>query len=66
MEDGSGFKIPFDKRKNAQHMQGNKVLVASFLLAAVCPMRLLMRLQEFNRWIGGLADIPGIQRAVGG
>ena len=29
VEDGSGFEITFEKRKNAQYRQGNKVLVAS-------------------------------------
>ncbi len=42
VEDGSGFKVPFDKRKNPQFRQGNKLLVASSLLAVVCPVRLLM------------------------
>jgi hypothetical protein len=55
MEDGSGFEITFDKRKNAHYMQGNNVLVASFPLAAVCPMRLLLRLGEFT---GGSVDLP--------
>ncbi len=42
VEDGSGFEISFDKRKNAQVRQGNKVLVASSPLAVVCPVRLLL------------------------
>ncbi len=29
VEDGSGFEITFEKRKNAQYHQGSKVLVAS-------------------------------------
>jgi hypothetical protein len=29
VEDGSGFEIIFEKRKNAQYREGNKVLVAS-------------------------------------
>jgi hypothetical protein len=29
VEDGSGFEITFEKRKNAHYRQGNKVLVAS-------------------------------------
>ena len=41
VEDGSGFEITFEKRKNAQYRQGNKVLVASCPNAVVCPMRLL-------------------------
>jgi hypothetical protein len=35
-EDGSGFEISFDKRKNAQYQQINKVLVASSPLSAAC------------------------------
>ena len=42
--DGSGFEITFDKRRNAQFRQGNKVLVASSLVASVCPVRLLWEL----------------------
>ena len=42
---GSGFEITFDKRKNAQFSQGNKVSVASSPFAAVCPVRLLRELQ---------------------
>ncbi len=39
VEDGGGFEVTFDKRKNAQFRQGNKVLVAanpsSFVLLSV-------------------------------
>ena len=42
--DGSGFEITFDKRKNAQLRQDNKVLVASPPLAAVSHVRLLREL----------------------
>ncbi len=48
VEDGSGFKISFDKCKNAQFRQGNKVLVASSPLAAVCPVRSLLKLRIFT------------------
>jgi len=43
--DGSEFETTFDKRKNAQFRQGNKVLVSSSPLAVVCRMRLLRELQ---------------------
>ena len=52
MEDGSGFEISFDKRKNAQFRQGNKVLVASSPF--VCPVRLLLQLRIFT---GGSEDL---------
>jgi hypothetical protein len=54
VEDGSGFEITFDKRKNAQYHQGNKVLVAAFPLAVVCPLRLVLGLREFT---GGSEDL---------
>ena len=44
MADGSGFEITFDKRKNAQYRQGNKVLVASSPLTPVCLAWLLREL----------------------
>jgi integrase len=46
--DGSAFEIMFDKRKNAQFCQGNKVLVASSPLTAVCPVRLLRELKTYT------------------
>ncbi len=46
LEDGSGFEIIFEIRKNAQFRQGNKVMVASSPLAVVCPLRLLMGLRR--------------------
>ena len=52
--DGSGFEITFEKRKNAQYRQGNKVLVASCPDAVVCPMRLLRQLRAFT---GGSEDL---------
>ena len=52
--DGSGFEITFEKRKNAQYRQGNKVLVASCPLAVVCPMRLL---RQLSGYIGGGEDL---------
>ena len=48
VEDGSGFEITFEKRKNAQYRQGNKVLVASCPGAVVCPMRLLRQLRVYT------------------
>jgi hypothetical protein len=54
VEDGSGFEITFDKRKNCQYRQGNKVLVASCPTAVVCPMRLLQQLRAYT---GGAEDL---------
>ena len=48
VEDGRGFEITFEKRKNAQYRQGNKVLVASCPGAVVCPMRLLRQLRVYT------------------
>ncbi len=53
-ETGSGYELSFDKRKNAQYQQGNKVLVASSPLSAVCPVRLLRELQIYT---GGSEDL---------
>jgi len=39
--DGSAFEISFNKRKNSQFRQGNKVLAAAFPFARMCPVRLL-------------------------
>ena len=47
-EDGGEFKISFDKRKNVQYLQGNKVLVASSPLSAVYPVRVLHELQIYT------------------
>ena len=46
--DGSGYELSFDKRKNAQYRQGNKVLVESSPLSAVCPLRLMRELQIYT------------------
>jgi integrase len=54
VEDGSGFEITFDKRKNAQFRQGNKVLVAANPSATVCPLRMLRELRIFT---GGSEDL---------
>jgi hypothetical protein len=54
VEDGSGVEITFEKRKNCQYRQGNKVLVASCRDAVVCPMRLLLQLRAFT---GGAEDL---------
>ena len=53
-EDGSAFEIAFDKRKNAQYRQGDKVLIASPPLSAVCPVRMLRELQIYT---GGSEDL---------
>jgi len=58
--DGSGFEITFDKRKNAQFRQGNKVLVASSRIVAVCPMRLLRELQLSTDGVVDLHVFRGI------
>ena len=47
-EDGSGYELSFDKRKNAQYRKGNKELVASSPLSAVCPVRLLRELHIYT------------------
>ena len=52
--DGSAFEITFDKRKISQFRQGNKVLVAIFFSASVCPVRLLQRLQIYT---GGAEEL---------
>jgi hypothetical protein len=48
VEDGSVFVMTFEKRKNAQYGQGNKVLVSSCPLAIVCPVRLLNQLRTYT------------------
>jgi hypothetical protein len=52
--DGSAFEITFDKRKNSQFRQGDKVLVSAFPLAVVCPVRLLQRLRLYTGGAEGL------------
>jgi hypothetical protein len=47
MENGSGFEIVFEKRKNVQFRQGNEVMGAFSSLRVAYPMRLLMRLRRF-------------------
>ena len=54
VEDGSGFEITFDKRKNAHFRPGNKVLVAANPSATVCPLRLLRELRILT---GGSEDL---------
>jgi len=62
--DGSGYELSFDKRKNAQYIQDNKVLVASSPLSAMCPVRLLREMQIYTgSQVRGHERIPGIQRA---
>ena len=45
--DGSAFELTFDKRKNAQFRQGNKVLVAS------SPQSVVRLLRELKTYTGG-------------
>jgi integrase len=52
--DGSAFEITFDKRKNCQYRQGNKVLVTALPNAAVCPVRMLQRLRVYT---GGAEEL---------
>jgi hypothetical protein len=54
VEDGSGFEITFEKKKNAQYWQGNKVVMATCPDAVVCAMRLLLQLRAFT---GGAEDL---------
>ncbi len=54
VEDGSGFEIAFDKRKNALFRQGNKVLVSANPSATVCPVRLFRELRALT---GGSEDM---------
>jgi len=60
--DGATFKITFDKRKTSQFRQENKVLVATFPSALVCPMRLLQRLRIYT----GRADEIYVFRGFNG
>ncbi len=60
LENGSGFKITFEKRKNAQFRQGNKVMVASSPLAVVCPLQLLMGSRRFTSGSEDLCIFRGI------
>ncbi len=39
--DGSNFHLSFEKRKNAQFRQGNRVTVAAVDSGPVCPLKLL-------------------------
>ena len=52
--DGSAFEITFDKRKNCQYRQGNKVLVTALPNVAVCPVRMLQRLRLYT---GGAEEL---------
>ena len=56
--DGSAFEITFDKRKNCQYRQCNKVLVTALPNDAVCPVRMLRR-------SGRTIRLPRIQWKVG-
>ena len=56
---GSAFEITFDKRKNAQFRQGNKVLIASFPLSTVCLVRLLRELKTYTGGSEGLLVFRG-------
>jgi integrase len=57
--DGSAFEITFDKRKNCQYRQGNKVLVTALPNAAVCPVRMLQRLRVYTGGAEGLYVFRG-------
>ena len=57
--DGSAFEITFDKRKNEQFRQGNKVLVAASPLTAVCLVRLLRELKTYTGGSEGLHVFRG-------
>ena len=52
--DMRGFELSFDKHKNAQYIQDNKVLGASSSLVVVCSVRLTMKLGIFT---GGSEDL---------
>jgi hypothetical protein len=53
LADRSAYELSFDKRKNAQFRQGNKVMVASAPLATICPVRMMLALKEHT---GGSED----------
>jgi len=59
----NGYELFFDKCKNAQGQQGNKVLVASSPLVAVSPVHLMRELQMYIGGLEGLhvfrAGLPG-------
>ncbi len=57
--DGSAFEITFDKRKNVQFRQGNKVLFASSPVSAVCHVRLLRELESYTGGSEGLHVFRG-------
>jgi integrase len=57
--DGSALEITFDKRKNSQYRQGNKVLVTALPHAAVCPVRMLQRLRAYTGGAEGLYVFRG-------
>ncbi len=63
VEDGSEFEITFEKRKNAQYRQGNKVLVVSCPDVVVCPMRLLRQLRAYS---DGAEDLHVVFRGSSG
>ena len=62
VENGSGFEITFEIRKNASYRQGNKVLVVSCHDALVCPLRLLLHLRAYT---GGAEDLHVFRRLTG-
>jgi len=63
LEDRSAFELlTFDKRKNAQFWQGNKVMVASTPLAVICPVWLMLALKEHT---GGSEDFFVFRGFVG-
>ena len=54
LENRSAYELNFDKRKNTQYRQENKVMVASAPLAVICPVRLMLALREHT---GGSEDL---------
>ena len=56
---GNAFEIAFDKRKNYQYRQGNKVLVTALPNASVCLVRMLHRLRVYNGGAEGLYGFRG-------
>jgi hypothetical protein len=62
LQDRSAYALTFDKRKNAQYRQGNKVMVASAPLAVVSPVRLMLALKKHT---GGSEDMFVLRGFIG-
>ncbi len=66
LEDRSAYELTFDKRKDAQFREGNKVMVVSAPLAVICLVRLMMVLLEGSHLrIGGLVCLTRLYRPTG-